>query len=247
MQGELFHGMEKNLRHTEELEDEKPVERTSYFEKIQLTLSFDKIVIISISMVVVLAVTFAMGVEKGKQKAMKLNAQAANGVQTNTIIQQEWSSKNTDVKQEEAGDTTLSSESVATESESGTSVLDEMRESKNSLAITPEDFSQRSSSLKLAEKKQAAPVVDQTKALKKSADDQNKRYTIRLASYLKQAPAKSTATKLNKKGYETFVKQSGKYFVLNVGRFSGKNDAQQTLTRLRKELGIGKEGFIRTI
>ncbi|GEM_PF-2865251 len=242
MQGELFHGMEKNIRHSEEFEDEKPVEKSSIFERLQFTLTFDKMVIASISMVVLLAITFAMGVERGKQKAAQIAAQTSGELAGKTIIQQEWSARSQESTDPSSG-TTLVSES--TESSVPSSDFDSMNGlvsastslDQTSTAIQPHDLSPQA-------KKLTDATMSPSAVSKKAIDAQNKKYTVRLASYLKKTQANSAADRLKKKGYDTFVKQSGKYFVLNVGRFDAKQAAQDTLGRLRKELKMPKEGFV---
>ncbi|MBI4970960.1 MAG: SPOR domain-containing protein [Candidatus Omnitrophica bacterium] len=241
--------MEKNIRHTEELEDEKPIERTSVFERFQFNVTFDKLVIASISMVVLLAVTFAVGVERGKQKVIQANAKLAAESSTKTVIQQEWSAKTPETQTSAQTDTTVSNEVSQTSTETdGTSSFGEPNsETQNSAAMYPQDLAPQVNPSVAQDTKSKMKKQDQAKTVKKSIENQNKKYTIRVASYIKQAAAKSTADKLKKKGYQTFVKQSGKYFVLNVGRFSEKQSAQDTLLRLRRELRVANEGVIRTL
>ena len=251
MQGELFHGMEKNIRHTEEMEDEKPVDRTSMFERFQFNLTFDKLVIASISMVVLLAVTFAVGVERGKQKMIQANAKSGIESTSTPVIQQEWSAKTTETQTAAQVNTTSASmdaENVPVETTTDFTSFGEPAETTgNSAAIYPQDLAPQSNPSVAQDTKTTVKKQDQVKTVKKAIENQNKKYTIRLASYIKQTAAKSTADRLKKKGYQTYVKQSGKYFVLNVGRFSEKQSAQDTLLRLRKELKVGNEGIVRAL
>lgn len=213
MQGELFCGMEKNIRHTEELEEEQPIEKSSVFDRFQITLSFDKVVISTISLVVLLTITFAMGVEKGKQKAAQASAALKAESSEKVVIQQEWS---------QTSETQDSSDFDSTQQNDSTPV--EATDSYETVAstITP-----------------TVPVIPQ------ATEAENKRYRIQLVTYLKRSAAQRTSDQLQKKGYDSYVKQSGKYFVLNVGPFIGKQDAEQVLPRLRKELGLNKEGIVR--
>ncbi|MBI4398270.1 MAG: SPOR domain-containing protein [Candidatus Omnitrophica bacterium] len=235
--------MEKNIRHTEEFEEERLEEKSSVFERFQLTLTFDKMVIASISMVVLLAITFAMGVERGKQKAIE-SALRASQDSGKTVIQQEWSTNAVSSASTESETTALVSEALqATETSSTFALSDaesqlpmesvglvETQPVTNSFSTNPGDLTPQAAAKKNSgSKKENIP---------------GGAYTVRLASYVKPDPAKNTADRLKKKGYETFVKQSGKYYVLNVGRFGGKQAAQETLGRLRKELGLPKEGFV---
>lgn len=244
MQGELFHGMEKNIRHTEELEDEKPVDRTSMFERFQFNLTFDKLVIGSISMVVLLAVTFAVGVERGKQKMVQANAKSGIESSSSPVIQQEWSAKTSETQTAAQTNT----ENIPVETTTDFTSFGEPAETTTNTAATyPQDLTPQSNPSVAQDTKTTVKKQDQVKTVKKAIENQNKKYTIRLASYIKQAAAKSTADRLKKKGYQTYVKQSGKYFVLNVGRFSEKQSAQDTLLRLRKELKVGNEGIVRAL
>jgi len=249
MQGELFHGMEKNIRHTEELEDEKPIDRTSMFERFQFNFTFDKLVIASISMVVLLSVTFAVGVERGKQKMVQVNTKSGIESSSSPVIQQEWSAKTSET-QTSAQTNTSSTDAgnVPVETTTDFTSFGEPAETTGSAsAVYPQDLTPQSNPSVAQDTKTTVKKQDQAKTVKKAIENQNKKYTIRLASYIKQAQAKSTADRLKKKGYQTTVKQIGKYFVLNVGRFSEKQSAQDTLLRLRKELRVGNEGIVRAL
>lgn len=251
MQGELFHGMEKNIRHTEELEDEKPVDRTSMFERFQFNLTFDKLVIASISMVVLLAVTFAVGVERGKQKMVQANAKSGIESTSGPVIQQEWSAKTTTTQapaQTDASSTSTDTTGTSAETTTDFTSFGEPAETTaNSAAVYPQDLAPQANTSVARDTKSEVKKEEQAKTAKKAIENQNKKYTIRLASYIKQAAAKSTADRLKKKGYQATVKQSGKYYILNVGRFSEKQSAQDTLLRLRKDLKVGNEGIVRAL
>ena len=215
MQGELFREIERNIRHTEELEEDRPVEKESAYERFQLTLTFDKLVITSIALVVLLAVTFALGVEKGKQKAVRADAVTFVKESTKPVIEQEWTSKS------EAQSSSVTVSPLVPET---SELVNENIVNENGNAI-----------------KESIPAVAPM------TQKQAMEYTIRLASYVNRNPAQHTAEKLKKKGYVTEVRQSGKYFVLNVGRFTAKQSAEDVLIRLRKELGLASDGLVRSI
>jgi hypothetical protein len=59
-------------------------------------------------------------------------------------------------------------------------------------------------------------------------------FTIQVASYNKTKHAEMAAKELEKKGYTTFIFNSGKYIVLCVGDFNNRHDAQPYLQRLKK-------------
>lgn len=63
--------------------------------------------------------------------------------------------------------------------------------------------------------------VDQTTGV----DKVSVLYTIQVASYLKEATAEWEANQLKKKGFESFVRSSDKYYIVCVGEFADKKAA----------------------
>lgn len=61
-----------------------------------------------------------------------------------------------------------------------------------------------------------------------------KRYTVQIASLENLASVHREVERLKKSGYEIWVKQSGKYYILCVGKFSSSDEAKNYQKNLRK-------------
>jgi cell division septation protein DedD len=75
----------------------------------------------------------------------------------------------------------------------------------------------------------AAP---ETVAQEKKID---KGYTVQVASYAQTDSAERESIGLKKRGYETFILPKGKYFILCVGKFADKAEADIFLVKLKKQ------------
>jgi len=69
-------------------------------------------------------------------------------------------------------------------------------------------------------------------------------YTIQVASYGKASYAQTEADRLKKEGFDAFVIQKGKYVILCVGRFPASASAQDVRLKLKKKY---KDCFIRKL
>jgi len=226
MQDDLFgSNPSKIIRNTQSFDEPEVQEKSSLFDSIQITLSFDKLVISGISLVVLFAVTFALGVEKGKHKLAEYDLNNFAPTEQTQMIEQEWTSDNT--------------------AEVQTGITPQEGAAIEVNPKTPELLS--------AESTDKAEVAVEAKIDKSSLYrpveliSSNPQFIIQLVTYVTDSAAERTATSLAKKGYDAFVKKSGKYFVLNVGPFQGKNDAKAVLTQLRKDLSLKNDGFVRSL
>ncbi len=70
------------------------------------------------------------------------------------------------------------------------------------------------------------------------------RYTIQVASVQKQVYVSLELNKLKRLGYDTWVKPSGKYNILCVGRFSSKKEAEVIKKSLQR---VYNDCFVRRI
>jgi Sporulation related domain. len=71
----------------------------------------------------------------------------------------------------------------------------------------------------------------------KQSNDSNtviKKYTVQIASLQNSAAVQREVERLKKSGYEIWVKQSGKYYILCVGRFSSNDEAKTYQRNLQK-------------
>jgi septal ring-binding cell division protein DamX len=59
-------------------------------------------------------------------------------------------------------------------------------------------------------------------------------YTVQIASYTKQASAESYARSLKQRNMEAFTLKKGSYYVICVGRFGQRHEAESEMRKLRK-------------
>ena len=62
-------------------------------------------------------------------------------------------------------------------------------------------------------------------------------YTVQVASFKQEGMAQKEATKIKDLGHETFVLAKGDYFIVCVGKFAGKAEANKTANRLKNKYG----------
>jgi len=70
------------------------------------------------------------------------------------------------------------------------------------------------------------------------------RYTIQVASFKTSSLAQKESKELEKKGFSTIVSSKGKYVILCVGNFAGREEAKTTLSQLKKRY---EDCFIRRL
>lgn len=58
-------------------------------------------------------------------------------------------------------------------------------------------------------------------------------FSVQLASFSERTSAEKELSNLKNKGYQAFIVSSGKYYVVGVGFFSNKGQAQAVLTKLK--------------
>jgi len=72
-----------------------------------------------------------------------------------------------------------------------------------------------------------------------------KKYTIMVASYIKKDDAQKDAVRLKKAGFPVYVTPSGRFFVIKVGDFNDRQQADAALSALKKNYGY-KDIYIKT-
>jgi len=60
-------------------------------------------------------------------------------------------------------------------------------------------------------------------------------YTITAVTFKNKDVAAEEAGRLKKEGFDAFVKQSGKYFLVCIGAYSGKDSAKTVLRKVRRK------------
>ncbi len=67
-------------------------------------------------------------------------------------------------------------------------------------------------------------------------------YTVQVASYLKEEAARKELERLKRAGFNSYLTQSGKYYLLCEGNYSSKKQARSAKSRLKREY---KDCFIK--
>jgi hypothetical protein len=70
-----------------------------------------------------------------------------------------------------------------------------------------------------------------------------KKYTIMVASYIKKDDAQKDAVRLKKAGFPVYITPSGRFFVIKVGDFNDRAQADAALATLKKKY---KDVYIKT-
>ncbi|MCP4653513.1 MAG: SPOR domain-containing protein [Candidatus Omnitrophica bacterium] len=87
-------------------------------------------------------------------------------------------------------------------------------------------------------------TVTVVKAVNNVATSNSKKYSIQVASYVKEKPAYAEAKRLKAKGYPVIVSKKGKYMVIYVGNFADKKKARNSMQSLKKRF---KDCILRTL
>jgi cell division septation protein DedD len=184
-------------------------------------ISKDKLYLSLVGIILLLVITFSLGVERGKKVALTTRKQILHELQ---LIE------------------TATADAIKVAPPQGSTAVEIVTET--TIPVSP-----RSSVI--AAQSEVAQTVPTVPAVAPKPEDkpvavkpQQGNYTIQLASYGKNSYAQAEADRLIKEGYQAFVVQKGKYVILCAGRFATSAVAQETRTRLRKKY---KDCFIRKL
>ena len=96
------------------------------------------------------------------------------------------------------------------------------------------------------ERVQAATFTSNSKTVSGSGPAvRSATYTIMTASYAKKDDAQKDAVRLKKAGFPVYIAQSGRFFVIKVGDFNDKAQADAAFSALKKNYGY-TDIYIRT-
>ena len=71
--------------------------------------------------------------------------------------------------------------------------------------------------------------------LRAAMPNSSKAYTITAVTFKNKGVAAKEAGRLKKEGFDAFVKQSGEYFLVCIGAYSGKESAKTVLHKVRRK------------
>jgi hypothetical protein len=177
----------------------RPEENTSTrFFLSKLTLSLESLVVVGIVIIVLIVVSFCLGVERGKR-----------------VVRAEKKEIKAEVEDVVAGSLGVSLP-VMPSQKKGVAAPQPAEAVGGPLGGVPED-------------KKPIEMGSQEKVVDKG-------YTVQVASYQKEDYAQKAAEDLKaKEGKETTVMLKGKYWIVCLGKFSGKKDADAYANKLRKK------------
>ena len=178
-----------------------------------LTVSIENLVVFGIAVLMVMLLAFSLGVEKGKQ----VTHFGAALVPGQSIVK---------IKPLAVKPTAPIVSAVATEQRAIVPVTLENR-------TTTKTHESLLNQANVLEKSESKPIAQTESA--SSINTLSGLYSIQVASYKAEEYAQKESTILKKKGFDGFVLQKGDFFILCVGKFQKKNEADRALGKLKKQ------------
>lgn len=224
VQRDLF---ETNLRTTAGTDS---LHKRSFLDRYHIQLRIDQLLMMMIGLLVILALTYGLGVEKGKQ------------IQTHTVERLEKIKKI-----DKAIELPVGSLNPASNRDSETNLFSstESASSSGNLATSlqnssaSETIENRSSSF--SQSLTASPSEKTMASVPKGG------YTIQLITFLAKEPAHQEIDKLSKKGLEGFIIPKGKYLHVCVNRFASVKQANIALTTFKSQGIVPRDAYVRNI
>jgi len=184
-------------------------------------ISKDKLYLSLVGMILLLVITFSLGVERGKKVALTTRKQILHELQ---LIE------------------TATADAIKTAPPQGATAVEIVTET--TIPVMPRATGSVTQPGVQTAVSTVPTVPAKAQDKKPAVDNAQGNYTIQLASYGKNAYAQAEADRLIKEGYQAFVVQKGKYVILCAGRFATSAAAQEMRTKLRKKY---KDCFIRKL
>lgn len=183
-------------------------------DKKKFIITYDRLNVIAILFIIILAIVFATGVETGKgSKGYRLQA-GDGGAPLLTPKEVPMPAKDQTVP----GETTIDTTNIATQLAS--------REKEPPVKEVKKEEPKKEKTIEVSKK---IP----TKAPSGKAGN----YTIQLVTHINENVAKKEMLALKNKGYKPFVIPSGKYIQVCVGSYPEKEDAIQSLKKFKNMYG----------
>ena len=217
VQGELFVENPSSIR-----ESEKTV--NAFFSKLHLSLSFDRLLIITICSVVLFVFTYAFGVERGKRH-MERRLASLISTQSDTVV----TAADSDSKEDRSKPSDLKLIKASDKAEVSASFVGPTAKKENQKGSPISDEAVSASQL--------FPVAD----LSRKSD-----YTVQLVTYKAKELAAREINRLKSSGHDGFVIPSGDYFQVCTNYFNNRGEAKAFLGRLRSS-GRYPDAFVRSV
>lgn len=186
-------------------EGPEPRKERSYFFGRIFRFSFENLIIAGIVFLLAMVIAFSFGMEKGRR--------------LNRVVATPDMRRSVDVIPKDAAASPLSIPKLAVD------VVPEVVVEAGSVQSTP--------SLALVSAPEGENPSEAEKSVDKTAPLETI-HTIQVASFKQLNRAEREASDLKKMGYEAFTVLKGSYYIVCVGRFSEKKQAQTVLRPLRK-------------
>jgi len=180
-----------------------PTGKIRYF-KPNVTLSFDNIVLLTIALVVLMVLSFSLGVENGKKVARLSHSENIPSV-TSLSVPRSPAKAVTRPHQNRISIPLAHPEPK------------ELKTNRPMPAVVPGGISE-----------------EPMEAVETTLSTPQDFYTVQVASFKQEKYARQEAMNLKQKGYEIFIMAKGQHSIVCVGKFAKKNEAMAMSGKLRK-------------
>ncbi len=195
-----------NYSYLSGIKDDTPREPST----VNVVFSHQSVIVIFICAIMLLIASFSLGVEKGKLMAKD----AASVEKASPAVAPVAQVASVEKTQPGVEKTQNALPSLALANPSGN--VAQRSQNENPVVVTP----------------QALTTPEAQASVKAPLPTGG--YTIQVASVNTESSAKGLAETLSKRGFSAFTKKTGKYFVVLVGNFAKKEEAQNKLRELKK-------------
>ena len=205
----------------------------SFLSRYQLALSLDKIILVLIGMVLIFALTYSFGVERGKRvMEQQLQSHIPAHSETLPVVNPEGTSPQR-----------LQSETVLVVKDNTT-----LQTPRETVAVEKTSVEVKPKAAEVAPQKPvSAPSQVKTSNSPPSADVKKQGvYTVQLVTYDSEDLAVKEIGRLKSKGHESFIIPSGRYFQVCANYFENHAKARSFLKQFR-ENGRYPDAFIRPV
>jgi cell division septation protein DedD len=201
-------------------------------EKFGLHLTIDKIVFIVLAFLILLVVVFTLGVEHGKKAEQKSIHKTREVESITNLARVQAAKKSLGIKKKTVERTVSRSDLVRTD---------------NSFSkLFPEAEPKKEKVYKKAKKKEEPKEIQEKVETEETPKAPQKTYEVRLMSIINKDYAEREMNQLLKKGVLASSRKSGNYYIIVLGPFLERSQADKALEETRK-VGPFKDAYIRRI
>ena len=190
-----------------------------------LTFNFDTVVVLSIVMVMMMVLSFSLGIDRGKRAiiakitaARQRSLTPHDGPLTNKNIPA--------LNVSPAGNSALKTKiEIPTTPVKNVPLAPNSNNVISPASVKNQPWDRANIS--------AAPLPPQV--IETVAENAKGMYTVQIASFKQVKYAHQEANNLKNKGYDIFVLQKGNHFIVGVGRFNQKDEAKVLSSKLKRQ------------